>query len=339
MGKTADSESARYDTEGKQTFRDLLFRVCEQAGIQSYGTLWGGGTDARMGVEHGLRVIAAEVDRSLHPALLEDARQHGYEAFPRRAGKLVDHVDMFHADFCGNASPSAFRELGRIATITNAWLAVTLSPDHQLNPAMQGEAAAFTIPAWLTGATGFTLEYLSRYQRNTYGQTMWTALLQRRNGRGNSHRVQPLQIAYSIERRGYWASAALYEQRVLPHLQAPMSGQGRKRQAEYELENQVARAESRRKAYYANRDIHLTRMHDWQQANPDKVRSSHQKYHQKMQSDPEYRAKNRAGSLRWYEANREKAKAQARESRLRKKEASAGRALPAEAHVVPSPWD
>ena len=138
-------ESAKYDTPGKQKFRELLLAIAGTSDVRTYGTLWGGGTDARMAAAAGLQVTAAEVTRSLHEAMTNDAALHGYVPFTHRAGRLTEHFDMFHADFCGNASPGNFRELRHLASISRRWLAVTLAPDHQLDPSMQGEAAIYTM--------------------------------------------------------------------------------------------------------------------------------------------------------------------------------------------------
>lgn len=210
-----------YDTPGKQAFRELLLAIARHSDVQTYGTFWGTGIDSRMFSAAGISVIACEVVRAKHSSLLTDAYLHGYVPFSRRAGRLTDHVAMFHADFDGGPSPSNFRELRRIAAITDGWLAVTLSVDHLRDESMMGEAVFYTLPSWLTGASGFTLEYVSRYRRNAYGQVMWTAILQRREGRGHWHPIQPLQVAYSVRERGYWASRTLYRTNLMRHRFAP----------------------------------------------------------------------------------------------------------------------
>ena len=210
-----------YQAEGKQGFRDLLLALARQTDIQTYGTFWGTGIDARMFSAAGLDVVAAEIVRAKHLRASCDADMHGYRVHLGRAGRLTERFGMFHADFDGGPSPSNFREVKRLAAITDRWLAVTLSMDHQRDESMMGEAAFYTIPAWLTGASGFTLEYLSRYKRNRFGQTMWVGILQRREGKGTAHQVLPVQIAYSIGERGYWASRRLYERGLLRHRYSP----------------------------------------------------------------------------------------------------------------------
>lgn len=232
-----------YLSAGKQSFRDLLLALATKDGSRTYGTFWGTGIDARMFSAAGLDVVAAEIVRAKHSALANDALMHGYRAHLGRAGSLRDQFDMFHADFDGGPSPSNFREVRRLAQITSRWLAVSVSLDHMRDESMQGEAAAHTIPAWLTGASGLTLEYLSRYRRNQYGQTMWTAILQRREGRGNSHRVQPVQIALSVRERGYWASKPMYASGLMTHRTAPLTLEERRRDHERYLGNRVPLAE------------------------------------------------------------------------------------------------
>lgn len=212
--------SGTYESPGKQAFRDLLFSLAKATECQSYGTFWGTGIDSRMFASE-FDVIACEIVQAKHEAMAADAANGGYSSHFGRAGRLTRHVDMFHADFDGGPSPSNFREVRRIAVITDLWLAVTLSMDHLHDESMMGEAAFYTLPAWLTGASGFTLEYLSRYRRNRFGQTMWTAILQRREGKGNWHPVQPLQVAYSVRERRYWASRQFYSMNLLQHRFAP----------------------------------------------------------------------------------------------------------------------
>jgi hypothetical protein len=226
------SLTALYDSPGKRAFRELVLAVAKRDGCQTYGTFWGSGIDSRMAVDAGLEVTAAEIVRALHPAMDADASEHGYRAFHGRASRLTDRFDVFCADFCGNASPAAFRELGHIAALTDKWLAVVLTPDHQLDPSMQGEAALYTVPAWLTGATGFTLEYFTRYRRNGRGGVMFAALLARKDGRGVVHSVQPLQVARSISERGYWASRPMYRTLLLRHRAEPRTQRTRAVDAE-----------------------------------------------------------------------------------------------------------
>ena len=211
----------RYTAPGKQAFRDLLLSIARHDGLSTYGTLWGTGIDSRMFAAAGLDVLACEIDRAKHEAMRSDAEAFGYRAFARRASKMIEHRDMFYADFCGTPTPENFRELRQIASKVDRLLAVSLSTDHMRHPEMQGEAVYGTLPAWLTFATDFTLEYFGRYQRNERGLVMWTAVLRRAEGKGNWHPVQPVQIAYSIEERDYWASFRLYSTALLPHRQRP----------------------------------------------------------------------------------------------------------------------
>lgn len=210
-----------YQATGKQEFRNLLLALARQTDVRTYGTFWGTGIDSRQFASAGFEVVAAEVVQAKHDVLRSDALTHGYRGHFGRAGKLTDRFGMFHADFDGGPSPANFREVRRIAAITDRWLAVTLSMDHQRDESMMGEAAFSTVPAWLTGASGFTLEYLSRYRRNRFGQTMWVAILQRREGKGTNHQVLPVQIAYSVMARGYWASRRFYELELLPRKYSP----------------------------------------------------------------------------------------------------------------------
>lgn len=206
------SVDAQYLSAGKQEFRELLRSVAISDELRTFGTFWGTGTDSALMSAAGLDVIACEIIQAKHEALAAHADQYGYRAWPGRAGRLTERREMFHADFDGGPSPHNFRELRRISEITDRWMAVTISLDHLRDESMMGEAAFYTIPAWLTGATGMTLEYLSRYTRNRLGQVMWTALLQRKTGKGTRHQVLPIQIAYSIGERGYWASR-IYDKR------------------------------------------------------------------------------------------------------------------------------
>lgn len=295
-----------YNSPGKQTFRELVLAVAEHDSCQSYGTLWGSGIDSRMAVARGLAVIACEKDRSLHSRMDADADLIGYRVWHHSAGRLDERVDMFHADFCGNASPSNFRELRRIAAITDKWLAVTLSPDHQLNESMQGEAALYTVPAWLTGATGFTLEYFGRYVRNAGGTTMFTALLQRREGHGNSHRVQPVQVAYSVTVRQYWASKAMYQGfgTLLPHSNPPESEAMRQRAAEYYQEHRAAKLAASRARYEQRKRnpdaIVRDRANTARWAKSDRGLAWRREYERKRRLDPDQGAKKRAYCRAWY---------------------------------------
>lgn len=295
-----------YTAPGKQDFRDLLLAVARHSECRSYGTFWGTGIDSRLFALAGFDVVAAEVTRAKHELMSEDAATGGYRAFRGRAGKLREHVDMFHADFDGGPSPANFREVRRIAAISDRWLAVTLSMDHQRDESMMGEAAFYTIPAWLTGASEFTLEYLSRYKRNEYGQTMWVALLQRRTGKGNSHRVQPLQVQRGIERRGYWASKALYDTRLLPHTQPVPSEYTVARQRNYYLENREAKLAWAKDYHAANRERGNEASRRWREANPERQRAATARWYEAHKNDPEQVARRKAYRKEWYAKNREK---------------------------------
>lgn len=210
-----------YEAPGKQDFRELLLALARLSDVRTYGTFWGSGIDSRMFSVAGLQVTAAEIVRAKHDALSYDALMHGYRAHLGRAGRLAEPVGMFHADFDGGPSPRNFREVRRIAAITDQWLAVTLSMDHLRDESMMSEAAFYTVPAWLTGASGFTLEYLGRYKRNRFGQVMWVAVLRPGTGKGEWHPVQTIQVAYSLGDRGYWASRRMYETGLMRHAYGP----------------------------------------------------------------------------------------------------------------------
>ena len=253
-----------YESEGKQAFRELLLSLARHSGCRTYGTFWGTGIDSRLFASAGFDVMAAEVVRAKHEAMEADAATGGYRAFHGRAGKMSERFDMFHADFDGGPSPANFREVRRIAVITDKWLAVTLSMDHQRDEAMMGESAFYTIPAWLTGASGFTLEYLSRYKRNGYGQVMWVALLRPRLGKGTSHQVLPLQIAYSIGERGYWSSRAFYATGLMHHRYSPRNEREK---------------ETGRRYYQAHRDHYLESSRErWQQRDPEAAYLRHREW-------------------------------------------------------------
>jgi len=296
--------ASRYETPGKQAFRELLFSVSAHDALASYGTFWGTGIDARLFASAGIDVIACEIVHAKHDALSCDALTYGYRAHLGRAGKLTERLDMFHADFDGGPSPSNFREVRRIAAITDKWLAVTLSMDHQRDESMMGEAAFYTIPAWLTGASGFTLEYLSRYKRNGYGQVMWVALLRPRTGRGTAHQVLPIQIAYSIRDRGYWASRRFYEFDLLAHRYSPRNEREKVTGASYYQAN--------RSRYQDQSRIRgKERRMDPEKYARDRARSSAwskspaghawwKEYGRTRRQDPEYRAKKKAYHHAWY---------------------------------------
>lgn len=208
----------RYDTPGKQAFRQLLFDLATQTGVRTYGTFWGTGIDSRLFAPH-FDVVACEIRESKQPLMEADSLVNGYRVFLGSAGRLAERCDMFFADFDGTASPGNFKELRKIASQTDKWLAVTLANSHKLAPELQDEAACYTIPAWLTGAAAnFTLEYVSGYASEGR-QRMWVAILQRREGRGVAHTVQPIQIARSLQERSYWASRPMYAMGLMRHRQ------------------------------------------------------------------------------------------------------------------------
>lgn len=232
---------ALYLSEGKQRFRELLRDLAVQEGVRTVGTFYGTGVDSRLFAAAGLDVLAMEKVQAHWPAMDADAAEHGFRVFHGRARTMREHLDMVHADFIGGPSPDNFRELRYIAAITDRLLPVTLSPDHQLDRSMQGESALYTVPAWLTGATGFTLDYFGRYVRNRVGQTMFVAILRRTAGHGNSQRVQPVQIARSVTERRYWASRWMYDSRLLVHMQQPRTPAERARDAERYLARKALR--------------------------------------------------------------------------------------------------
>jgi hypothetical protein len=300
------SLTALYESPGKRAFRELVLAVAKRDECQTYGTFWGSGIDSRMAVDAGLEVTAAEIVRALHPAMDADAAEHGYRAFHGRASRLTDRFDVFCADFCGNASPVAFRELGHIAALTDKWLAVVLTPDHQLNSSMQGEAALFTVPAWLTGASGFTLEYFTRYRRNGRGGVMFAALLRHRQGHGNSHRVQPLQIARSVAARGYWASKPFHETRLLTHAQPMPSERTVAQRAEYYTANRERKLSQAREGYQRRKHnpdaIARDRAHTAEWAKSEKGRAWRKAFDKKRRTDPERGARIREYQREYHRA-------------------------------------
>jgi hypothetical protein len=300
------SLTALYDSPGKRAFRELVLAVAKRDGCQTYGTFWGSGIDSRMAVDAGLEVTAAEIVRALHPAMDADASEHGYRAFHGRASRLTDRFDVFCADFCGNASPAAFRELGHIAALTDRWLAVVLTPDHQLDASMQGEAALYTVPAWLTGATGFTLEYFTRYRRNGRGGVMFAALLRRTAERrqGTSHQVLPIQIAYSINVRGYWASRRMYDTALLRHRYAPKNEREKQAGAEYYAANRERRLSQARAIYQRRKQrpeaIERDRARTAEWAKSETGRAWRRAFDKRRRADPERVERIRAYKREWY---------------------------------------
>lgn len=194
-----------YDSEGKRKARDLLIDVARMSGCETFLDFWGGGVSARQAVAAGLAVTSAEKDRSLQTDLVEDARKYGYIAHLGDAIKVEGKFDVVFADFCGNANPVRFNELRLLATKTKKWLAVTIAPDHQLDTSMQGEAALYTIPSWLVGATRMRLMYVCRYIRGSTGTTMWFAILEPKSSYRAEH--APYQVARNLQGRGsYWSA-------------------------------------------------------------------------------------------------------------------------------------
>lgn len=322
-----------YDSDGKQAFRSLLLELAKRDGLKTYGTFWGTGIDSRLFAAEGFDVTAAEVVRDKHEAMREDAERYGYSAFCGNARRLDQRFDMFHADFCGNASPGNFRTLRAISEMVDRWLAVTLSPDHQLDPSMQGEAASYTVPAWLVGASDFTLEYLVRYLRNDDGQTMWAAVLQRRHGQGNAHRIAPVQIAWSIRQRRdgsstYWASNRMYTllRGVLRHKKPLTSWEKSEAvKARYWSDPEGARARARE----AYRRLHPNEQLRIRYAIDEDYREAKRAYHREWWAKnkarfmtPERKAQRSEYHRQHYLANRDKYIESARQSRLRKKKAA-----------------
>jgi hypothetical protein len=299
--------SALYLSAGKQEFRELILALARAENLRTAGTFYGTGIDTRLFAAGGLDVLATEVQRSLWPAMDTDADLNGFRVWHGDAARLTERLDLFHADFVGNASGHVFRTLRQIAATTEQWLAVTVASDHQINPWMQGEAALYTVPAFMVGAAdGFTLEYFARYARNAGGQRMFVALLQRRVGRGNSHRVQPVQLAYSVARREYWASRAMYRRfgGVLPHSTAPETEHERQRAGEYYAANRERRLSQARAIYQRRKQrpevIERDRARTAEWAKSETGRAWRRAFDKRRRADPERVARVRAYQREWY---------------------------------------
>lgn len=301
-GKTV---AALYETPGKQVFRELVRSVATSDGLRTFGTFWGTGIDSALMTAAGFDVIACEIVQAKHAVLSAHAEEHGYRAWLGRAGRLTERREMFHADFDGGPSPHNFRELRRIAAITDRWMAVTISLDHLRDASIMGEAAFYTIPAWLTGATGMTLEYLGRYTRNRLGQVMWTALLQRKTGKGTSHQVLPMQIAYSISQRAYWSSQSFYTCGLLPHRYAPKSEHEKAAAATYYVANRDHKLDQAKRAYERRKQdpdliaADRTRYSVWRRSEAGRAWHRGWVARRKLQ-DPEWAERKRQYHREWY---------------------------------------
>jgi hypothetical protein len=279
----AKTSTGLYLSDGKQDFRDLLLRLAQHDGLHTYGTFWGGGIDSRMFAAAGFDVIAAEIVQDLHAAMDADAAEHGYRTWHKDAARMPERCEMFHADFMGNASGHAFRTLRRIAANTEKWLAVTLSPDHQINQSMQGESALYTVPAWLVGASGFTLEYFGRYVRNAGGQVMFVALLEGKpSSRGQRREVHPLQLVRGVTGRGYWARHDLHDRfpDLLPHRKPYYTTRERDRLRERYASDPEYREKMRaasKSSYEANKAAHMAQSAKWAKEHPDRRRDIQRK--------------------------------------------------------------
>lgn len=305
-----------YDSPGKRKARDLVTAVFASTGgtvLDFYGE--SPGRSAVQFVDAGLTVTCAEKERKLHADLARDAELYGYEPHFGRASRLDREFDFVFADFCGNASPDNWEELRRLAPKVRQWMAVTISPDHQINEALQGRAAPFTVPVWMHGATGMRLQYIARYVRDDRGQRMWIALLRPVPYRKGNQSLSGATIARDLERRDYWASPTFRKSfpLLVPHRKQSQTEWGRMMQkgwnAEYyaanresilqlkadqRLEDSGAARERAKDYYWANHERVLGWKRAWEKANPDKLREYHRRSYQKRKDDPEYIAANRA---------------------------------------------
>lgn len=274
---------SNYDSPGKQKARDLVTAVFASTG----GTVldfYGGGRSARQFVGAGLTVTSAELVRSLWPILERDAAVYGYEPFFGRASRIKRTFDWVFADFTGGPSPTTRRELVKLAAMARHGIAVTLSPDRQLDEAMIGPSSAATVPAWVIEATGMRLEYISRYTRNELGQWMWLALLSRRMPiRGSAQQVDVLTIAREIQARRYWATNRFrveFPSLVIHrrHSQTAAEKDGQRTYYEKNRERYLARARAR---YYENREERLEQQRAWRVQNPEKYAAAQKRWRER----------------------------------------------------------
>lgn len=314
------SETDRYDSPGKKSARDLVTTVFASTG----GTVldfYGGGRSARAFVEVGLTVTSAEIDRDLHDSLRRDAEAFGYEPFYGRASRIKRTFDCVFADFTGGPSPKTRRELIKLAPMATQWLAVTLSPDRQLDEAVIGPSSAATVPAWVIEATGMRLEYIGRYTRNQYGQWMWIALLTPRLlRRGRQTMLDPLTVAREIQRRRYWASPGFRERfpNLVNHRQLSLTRREQARSREYYLAHRDEKLAYAREHYAQNREKRRQQHRAWAAANPEKAKAANEEW--RKRTNYSQSEKRKAYRRAYYLANREKAITQARLYRERQRE-------------------
>lgn len=294
----------RYDSPGKEKARALVTKVFASEG----GTVldfYGGGRSARQFVEAGLIVTSAEIARSLHERLRWDAAIHGYEPFFGRASRIKRHFDCTFTDFTGGPSPKTRRELRVLASRTDKWLAVTLSPDRQLDEFVTGPSSAATVPAWIIEATGMRLEYIGRYIRNEYKQWMWIALLTpRESRRGRQTMIDPLTMVREIQTRKYWATDRFRRQfpTLVPHRNHTSTAREAESQHARYMANRDAIKAQELKRYYANREKRLEQQRAWREANPEKVKAIQKRW---RQAHPDYFKNRKEYRRAWYLAHRE----------------------------------
>lgn len=300
------NEQGKYDSPGKANVRELVVAVAA-ADCTTVLDLWGGGQSARMFAAAGLNVTSAEITRSLHAALKADAAEYGYTAWPRRAGRVNGMFDFVFADFCAGASPPTSRELKRLVPHVGKLMAVTLAPDHQKDVSLTGPMAAYTVPAWLVGATGLDLEYIVRYVRNENKQTMWFALLSRpTRNHGTQHLVLPTIARELVSPRRYWATPAfrLSFGDVVPHRTSGGTDRQKKRQHErYEEKREELLAKSR-EWYQANREQILAKQRAKYTRDPELAREYEKRWRATHPPTPEQQERRRAYRKQWYADNR-----------------------------------
>ena len=320
-----------YERAPKRRFTRLLLDVASASGCRTFAGLWGTGGESRLAAAAGLKVLAVDNDPETFAAMTADGGRVGYETFSGNARLLRLHVDMWHADFMSTPNPDNLKTVRHLSHLADKWIAVTLSTDHMKNPEMQGDAIVATLPAWLTfAAEGFTLEYLSTYTRNELGLRMWTAILRRRSGHGNSHRVQPIQIAWAISHRGYWASAALHADfpGMLPHRTPFWSDDRAEYLKRHYAENRDALLDKSRAFYHAHAaEINARQRAKRAEADPEareKARAYHREWRKRHPHTPEQAARREAYRRQYYMDHREEAIAAAAAHRRAKRKAEAG---------------
>ena len=310
----------RYDSPGKRDSRALFTEVFGTKG-GSVLDFFGGGRSAEEFVAAGLTVTSAEVSAELWPELERHSAEWGYEPFYGNAVKLKRRFDYINADFCNNAGTVSRKVLRRLAPFVKEWMAVTVSSDHQINYELQGASATATVPVWMVEATGgMQLEYVGRYVRNEHGQTMWIALLTPRPITRGNQMLAPMTISREVRRRGYWATPEFRKQfpELVKHRSHSQTERDRASSQAYYKAHRERYLQNSRRNYWSNRAERLEQIRAWQQANPEKYKEAQKRWRDAHKSDPEYKARQRERSRAWYEANRDRAIEQARQSRLRK---------------------